>query len=107
MLKRVAVAVSFFVLALGGVSRGQAPTPALQWHAWSEAAFIRAPAEHKFVLLDLEAVWCHWCHVMDDVTYHDPVVIRLLNKRYILVRVDQDSRRTSPSATRIMAGLRR
>jgi hypothetical protein len=64
----------------------------LHWQPWSDAAFTQARAEHKFVLLDLEAVWCHWCHVMDDVTYRDPIVIRLLNERYILVKVDQDSR---------------
>ncbi len=69
----------------------QAPT-ALKWQPWSDAAFRQAKAEHKFVLLDLEAVWCHWCHVMDDVTYRDPIVTRLLNARYILVKVDQDSR---------------
>ena len=64
----------------------------LAWQPWSDAAFAQARAEHKFVLLDLEAVWCHWCHVMDDVTYSDPIVMRLLNERYILVKVDQDSR---------------
>jgi uncharacterized protein len=66
--------------------------PALQWNPWSNAAFARARVEHKFVLLDLEAVWCHWCHVMNDVTYRDPNVVRLLKERYVLVRVDQDSR---------------
>ncbi len=64
----------------------------LKWQPWSDAAFAQARAEHKFVLLDLEAVWCHWCHVMDDVTYRDPIVMRLLNQRYILVKVDQDAR---------------
>jgi len=64
----------------------------LAWQPWSDAAFAQARAEHKFVLLDLEAVWCHWCHVMDDITYSDPIVMRLLNERYILVKVDQDAR---------------
>src|ERR1700674_5717452 len=64
----------------------------LEWRPWSDAAFADARAEHKFVLLDLEAVWCHWCHVMDDVTYRDPIVIQLLNQRYVLVKVDQDAR---------------
>jgi uncharacterized protein len=68
------------------------PATKLDWRPWSDAAFAEARTEHKFVLLDLEAVWCHWCHVMDDVTYRDPVVIRLLKEKYILVKVDQDSR---------------
>src|SRR5208337_2974913 len=69
-----------------------AQQPALHWQPWSDSAFAQARTQHKFVLLDLEAVWCHWCHVMDDVTYRDPAVVRLLNKCYIAVRVDQDSR---------------
>lgn len=64
----------------------------LQWVSWSDDVFKQAKAENRFVLLDLEAVWCHWCHVMDENTYKDPGVIRLLRSRYITVKVDQDSR---------------
>ncbi len=65
---------------------------AIAWQPWSPAAFAQAKRERKFVLLDLEAVWCHWCHVMDDTTYRDPRVIALFRQHYIAVRVDQDSR---------------
>ncbi len=68
------------------------PEPGLAWRSWSPEVFAQAKREHKFVLLDLEAVWCHWCHVMDDVTYRDPAVRRELNAHYLLVKVDQDSR---------------
>ncbi len=81
----------FFALVASGGARAETPQQ-LHWQPWSNAAFTEAKAQHKFVLLDLEAVWCHWCHVMDDVTYRDPVVIRLLNERYVLVKVDQDAR---------------
>lgn len=64
----------------------------LQWTGWSDDLFDRAKREKRFVLLDLEAVWCHWCHVMDETTYKDPATIRLLESKYITVRVDQDSR---------------
>ncbi|HKM89158.1 MAG TPA: DUF255 domain-containing protein [Candidatus Acidoferrales bacterium] len=64
----------------------------LTWVGWSDGVFEQARRENRFVLLDLEAVWCHWCHVMADTTYRDPEVIRLLRARYITVRVDQDAR---------------
>jgi hypothetical protein len=73
-------------------AKAQEPAASLHWQPWSDAAFAQAKSEQKFVLLDLEAVWCHWCHVMDDVTYSDPIVIRLLQQKYILIKVDQDSR---------------
>src|SRR5258708_25564621 len=66
--------------------------PAIRWEPWSDDLFARARSEHRFVLLDLEAVWCHWCHVMDEMTYSDEHVIALINRRYLAVRVDQDSR---------------
>jgi uncharacterized protein YyaL (SSP411 family) len=66
--------------------------PALDWNAWSTNVFARAKSENRFVLLDLEAVWCHWCHVMDATTYQDPAAVALLQSKYILIKVDQDSR---------------
>jgi hypothetical protein len=86
------IAASFLTLAFGRWAIPQTEPAALHWQPWSDAAFREARAQNKFVLLDLEAVWCHWCHVMDDVTYRDPVVVRLLNQRYVLVKVDQDAR---------------
>jgi uncharacterized protein YyaL (SSP411 family) len=64
----------------------------LSWLPWSDAVFSQADRDQKFVLLDLEAVWCHWCHVMDVTTYRDRKVIDLLKRKYLSVRVDQDSR---------------
>lgn len=82
-----------FLFAFGFCAmRLSAVEPEIHWVPWSDTIFQRAKAEHRFVLLDLGAVWCHWCHVMDEVTYHDPKVIELVNKSYIAVRVDQDAR---------------
>jgi len=64
----------------------------IQWQSWSDAVFDQAKRENKFVLLDLEAAWCHWCHVMAETTYKDPHVASLIQSRYLAVRVDQDSR---------------
>lgn len=63
----------------------------LKWSDWSEDLFTRAAAEKRFVILDLEAVWCHWCHVMEKTTYADPAVKSLLAEKYLPVRVDQDA----------------
>src|SRR5690348_12948135 len=58
-----------------------ATQPSIHWENWSDDLFARAKREHKFVYLDLEAVWCHWCHVMDDITFRDPDVVRLMAER--------------------------
>ncbi len=64
----------------------------LKWQSWSNEVFAQATRDHRFVLLDLEAVWCHWCHVMDANTYSNPAVIKILGANYIVVKADQDSR---------------
>jgi hypothetical protein len=64
----------------------------VHWQPWGEAAFARAKAEDKPVLLDIGAVWCHWCHVMDGESYEDPEVAALINKLFVAVKVDRDER---------------
>jgi hypothetical protein len=69
----------------------QAETPALPWQKWSPALFDRAAREHKYILLHMAAVWCHWCHVMEATTYRDPDIQRMILDKFIPVRVDQDA----------------
>jgi uncharacterized protein len=76
--------------AVSAIAHSSPSAPA--WLPWSDSVFTEAGRDHRFVLLDLEAVWCHWCHVMDVTTYRDRKVLALLHKNYLTVRVDQDSR---------------
>jgi uncharacterized protein YyaL (SSP411 family) len=59
---------------------------------WGDAAFDRAAEEDKPILLDIGAVWCHWCHVMDRESYEDPATARVINEHFIAVKVDRDER---------------
>jgi uncharacterized protein YyaL (SSP411 family) len=64
----------------------------IQWHEWGEEAFASAQRENKPMLLDIGAVWCHWCHVMDRESYDDPKVAAIVNEHFIAVKVDRDER---------------
>ena len=64
----------------------------VQWHPWGDEAFARAKAEDKPILLDIGAVWCHWCHVMDRESYEDAELAGVINDHYIAVKVDRDER---------------
>jgi uncharacterized protein len=64
----------------------------IQWHEWGEEAFATAKRENKPILLDIGAVWCHWCHVMDRESYDDPEIAQLVNERFVAVKVDRDER---------------
>jgi len=64
----------------------------IQWQEWGKEAFAAAKRENKPILLDIGAVWCHWCHVMDRESYDDPEVAKIVNENYIAVKVDRDER---------------
>ena len=64
----------------------------IAWSRWGADAFERAQREDRPLLLGISAVWCHWCHVMDETTYSDDDVIQLINDRFVPVRVDNDER---------------
>src|SRR5438270_2880646 len=64
----------------------------IQWHEWGEEAFALAKRENKPMLLDIGAVWCHWCHVMDRESYDNPEVAQIINQRFIPIKVDRDER---------------
>ena len=80
-----------FLLACAALPGGTAAADTIAWQPWSDAVFERARRENRLVLLDLEAIWCHWCHVMDGTTYRDARIVKLIAERYIAVKVDQDS----------------
>src|SRR5687768_3825253 len=69
-----------------------APREELPWATFSPETFARAKAERKYIVLDGSAEWCHWCHVMEATTYHDPAVRKILDEHFIAVKVDVDSR---------------
>ncbi|HMD83707.1 MAG TPA: thioredoxin domain-containing protein [Terriglobia bacterium] len=71
--------------------RSAAHQPVL-WREWNGAAFALAQAEDKPILLDIGAVWCHWCHVMDRESYENAEVARIINDAFIPVKVDRDER---------------
>ena len=64
----------------------------VDWHEWGEEAFAKARAEAKPILLDIGAVWCHWCHVIDRESYENPEIAAAINQLYIPVKVDRDER---------------
>src|SRR5512142_423853 len=64
----------------------------IRGHGWGEEAFAAAQRENKPSLLDIGAVWCHWCHVMDRESYENAEVARLINELFVPVKVDRDER---------------
>lgn len=94
-MNRVLPALSLLLtlaIGLGAASLARAtPNKAIDWQSWSPTLFERAQQQEQFVFLYLEAVWCHWCHVMQQKTFTDAKVQALLDRHYVVSRVDHDA----------------
>ncbi|MEX1253881.1 MAG: DUF255 domain-containing protein [Dehalococcoidia bacterium] len=64
----------------------------IRWREWGPEAFDEAQRDDKPIVLGISAVWCHWCHVMDETSYSDEQIIQAINERFVPVRVDNDQR---------------
>src|SRR6476469_7066505 len=64
----------------------------IHWHEWGPEAFATAQRENKPILLDIGAVWCHWCHVMERESYESPEIAAIINEHFIAIKVDRDER---------------
>jgi uncharacterized protein YyaL (SSP411 family) len=64
----------------------------IDWHEWNDDVFARAKSEDKPILLDIGAVWCHWCHVIDRESYENVEIAKIINEHFVPVKVDRDER---------------
>ncbi len=91
LIKRLTLISAFLLLISSTTGAAEDKESLINWQEWSSESFAKAKQENKLVIMDLEAVWCHWCHVMDAKTYRNPEIAALINKHFIAIRVDQDA----------------
>jgi uncharacterized protein YyaL (SSP411 family) len=83
-MNRLATATSAYL-----TTAAHQPVP---WWPWGAEAFAEARRLDRPILLDIGAVWCHWCHVMDGESYEDPAIAELLAEGFVCIKVDRDER---------------
>lgn len=64
----------------------------IDWHEFGEEAFQLAKELDRPILLDIGAVWCHWCHVIDRESYENAEIAALINQHYVPIKADRDQR---------------
>src|SRR5215470_16781947 len=70
----------------------QAASQQVRWQPYRAETFAMAKRMNRPILIDIGAMWCHWCHVMDEQTYADPQVAALINQSFVPIKVDRDQR---------------
>lgn len=69
----------------------RAASQPVDWYPWGTEAFKRARALDRPILLDVGAVWCPWCALMDRDTYTNPAAADYINQHFVAVKVDFDA----------------
>lgn len=64
----------------------------VDWYPWGEEAFSRAREENKPIFLSIGYSSCHWCHVMERESFENDDIARLLNSKFISIKVDREER---------------
>ncbi len=89
------VLLSFNIMTANAFAQKQTfsgkEAPQILWHPWTLDVFDKAKSEKRYVLLDLYAKWCHWCHFMERRTYAHPVIRKMVHDGYLAVKADQDA----------------
>jgi uncharacterized protein YyaL (SSP411 family) len=108
MMKSIPTRALFVVILLAGIATsravGQNHLPArssaylsraasqpVDWYPWGAAAFSRAKQLNRPILLDVGAVWCPWCTLMDRDTYTNPETAAYINRNFVAIKVDFDA----------------
>lgn len=63
----------------------------INWYAWGEAPFKKAKTEGKPVFLDVGTEWCTACNLMEEKTYTDTAIIRIINQNFIAIKADAEA----------------
>ena len=68
----------------------------VDWYPWGDEAFARARDEQKPIFLSIGYSTCHWCHVMEHESFEDEEVAKVLNDKFVSIKVDREERRRPP-----------
>ena len=64
----------------------------VNWHAWNEETLALAKKENKLILISIGYAACHWCHVMEQESFEDEEVAKIMNDNYICIKIDREER---------------
>jgi hypothetical protein len=64
----------------------------VEWYPWGDEAFRKAKEENKPIFLSIGYSTCHWCHVMEQESFSDPLVAEMMNATFVSIKVDREER---------------
>ena len=80
----------------------------VNWNPWNKKYIDQAKSENKLIVISVGYSSCHWCHVMERESFEDTLVAKIMNEKYISIKVDREERpdvdNVYMSAVQLMTG---
>jgi uncharacterized protein len=64
----------------------------VDWYPWGPEALEKSKREDKPILLSIGYAACHWCHVMAHESFEDEDTARIMNEKFVNIKVDREER---------------
>ncbi len=64
----------------------------VDWKAWNDEALRLAKQQNKLIIISVGYSSCHWCHVMEEESFENDSVAKLMNTNFINIKVDREER---------------
>jgi len=64
----------------------------VDWFAWNKKTLLKSKNEKKPIFLSVGYASCHWCHVMAHESFEDQETAKLMNEKFINIKVDREER---------------
>ena len=62
----------------------------VNWYPWNETTLKKAQKENKLILISIGYAACHWCHVMEEESFEDEEIAKIMNENFICIKVDRE-----------------
>ena len=64
----------------------------VDWLPWTNDALQLAKKTDKLLLISVGYSSCHWCHVMEEESFEDIEVAKVMNTNFVNIKVDREER---------------
>src|SRR5438874_2120521 len=64
----------------------------VDWYSWGAEAFDAAKQQNKPIFLSVGYSTCYWCHVMERQSFENPLIAKVMNDKFINIKVDCEER---------------
>jgi uncharacterized protein YyaL (SSP411 family) len=64
----------------------------VNWKAWNNETLELAKKENKLIVISVGYSACHWCHVMEEESFENDSIAKIMNENFINIKVDREER---------------